>query len=141
MAEQSKKIALYIFLFALFISLAFFIGTHIYNIYITSKTTSEQTTKSSLECAFSFSLSKIRYEFPQLSFDLQTSDINAFKKLVLEVEGIETEVPLREFMDYEQGVIVEDVVIEDKFRAYPLGCRDYNVKECSTKDRDCVTLK
>ena len=141
MAEQSKKIALYIFLFALFISLAFFIGTHIYNIYITSKTTSEQTTKSSLECAFSFSLSKIRYEFPQLSFDLQTSDINAFKKLVLEVEGIETEVPLREFMDYEQGVIVEDVVIEDKFRAYPLGCRDYNVKECSTKGRDCVTLK
>ncbi|MBU0536691.1 MAG: hypothetical protein KKE20_07020 [Nanoarchaeota archaeon] len=140
MAEQTKKITLYIFLLGLFLTLAFFVGVHIYNIYSSGTRTSTDTTKSSLECSFSFSLNKLTYSFPQFSFNLRTSDIDRFKNLVISVEGIETEVPLSEFFDYEQNVVITDIVIEDTFIVYPKGCKDYNAKQCSIRTNTCKAL-
>ncbi|MCX6707646.1 MAG: hypothetical protein NT001_05915 [Candidatus Woesearchaeota archaeon] len=141
MAEQSKKITLYIFLFALFIMLAFFIAVNIYNIYITNKTDSLKTTKGTLECSFSFSIDSIRYSVPELSFNLHSSDINSLKKLIIDVDGIKTEVVLGEFFDYAQKVVVKDIIIQDSFRVYPDGCEDYNIKECSIIGKNCITIK
>ncbi|MBD3313397.1 hypothetical protein GF345_03060 [Candidatus Woesearchaeota archaeon] len=141
MAEQSKKITMYIFLFALFIMLAFFLGTHIYNIYVQGTTSSSETTKGSLECSFSFSIRMIDYEFPELTFDLRTTDIEALDTIVIEVEDIQTEVPLKEFFDFQQNIVVDDVVIEDTFLVYPEGCRNYNKKECSVKTKECEVVR
>ncbi|MFC1752358.1 hypothetical protein ACFL96_03070 [Thermoproteota archaeon] len=140
MAEQSKKITLYIFLFVLFIALAFFVGTYIYNIYISTTTSSTETTKTSLECAFTFTIKNMGYDFPELSFDVRTSDLELFKKLVIEVEGIGAEVELGEFFDFEQKVVVEDIVIEDSFNVYPEGCKEFNQKQCSLKQKECIII-
>jgi hypothetical protein len=137
MAEQSKKITLYIFLFALFIMLAFFIAMNIYNVYVTSKTESLKTTKGALGCSFSFSLDSVRYNIPDLSFNIYSSDINALKKMVIDAEDVKTEVILGEFFDNKQKVVVKDVVIQDIFRIYPEGCEEFNMKECSISGKRC----
>jgi hypothetical protein len=141
MAEQSKKITIYIFLFALFMMLAFFIAVNIYNIYMDSKTSSIKTTKGALECAFSFSVSDVRYDVTDLSFSLRSSNADTFKKMIIDVAGEKTDVPLGEFFDFNQKVTVKDMVIPDKFRIYPEGCEEYNIKECSVKDRTCIKIK
>ena len=139
MAEQSKKITLYIFLFALFIMLAFFIAVNIYSVYTTSKTDSLKTTKGTLECSFSFSIDSIRYSVPELSFNLRSSN-DQIRKIFIDVNGAETEVALGEFLDYEQNVVVPDLIIEKTFIVYPEGCRDYNSKECDLAAKKCASL-
>ena len=141
MAEQSKKITMYIFLFALFIMLSFFLGTHIYNIYVEGTTSSSETTKGSLECSFSFFISRINYEFPELTFNLRTTDVEAMDTIVIEVEDIQTKIPLKEFFDFQQNILVDDVVIEDNFLVYSEGCREYNSKECSIKTKECKVVR
>ncbi len=141
MAEQSKKITLYIFLLGLFIFLAFFLGAHIYNIYVSTTSSSDQTTKSSLDCAFSFSISNIEYELPELSFTLKVSDDKAMDTIVIKAEGVETKASLGEFFDFRQDVLVEDVIIQDTFRVYPEGCEEYNLKECNISSKDCERIK
>lgn len=140
MAEQSKKITIYIFLFALFIMLTFFIAVHIYNIYMTSKASSLKISKGTLDCSFSFTLETIRYSLPELSFILRSSN-DQLRKIFIDVNGAETEVALGEFLDYKQNVVVPDIIIEKTFIIYPEGCRDYNSKECDLATKKCASLK
>ena len=142
MAEQSKKITVYIFLFVVFILLAFYLAAWIYTNYTATKTYSEKTTKTVLECNFfSFAVSKIRYEELALSFEIKslvTEQKNAPTNMSIKVEGLEYPLQIGEYLDFKQQVTLPDVVIADKFTIYPAGCEKYNKKECSIATKGCV---
>ena len=142
MAEQSKKITVYIFLFVVFILLAFYLMVWIYNNYMTTKTYSEKTTETALECnLFSFAISKIRYEDVALSFEIEsrvTEEKNAPRNMVIKVDGVEYPLQIGEYIDFRHQVSPQDRVIADKFTIYPEGCERYNSKECSVATKKCI---
>lgn len=134
---QSRKITLYLFLFSIFLFLALFIGVRIYNIYMGSKTTSETTLKSTMGCAFVFSLTNIEYNDGTLVFSIKTSDENAFKKItIVGADGTKREVEMGTFMGYRQDVRVENINIENLFEVYPEGCESIK-KECQLAVGKC----
>lgn len=134
---QSRKITLYLFLFSIFLFLSLFIGVRIYNIYIGSKATSEATIKSTMGCAFVFSLTNIEYSGGTLVFSIKTSDENAFRKIIIVgSDGAEREVEMGTFIGYRQDVRVENINIENLFEVYPEGCESTK-KECQLAVGKC----
>ena len=141
MAEQTRKITLYFFLFALFIFLAFFIGSRIYLIYTESKSTSLQTTKSVLDCTFNFYLRNMQYDGNILLFDLETSDEKLLNNLTIESGGQVRDIELGRFVLYTQRVRIEGITIEDQFFVFPTGCEELNKKECFISTANCRDVK
>lgn len=143
MAGQSRKITIYIFLFALFIMLAMVLGIRIYNIYTSSKTESEKTIEVVMKCTFSFSVSNIDYTGGVLSFDLRTSDEKLLKKLVVVNENNETkEIELGRFIGFpsKQRVNAGSISITNQFFVYPYGCGAQNKKECMLSAGKCENV-
>lgn len=143
MEGQSRKITIYIFLFALFIMLALVLGTRIYNIYMGSKTDTEITMETAMKCTFSFSVSNLDYNGRTLSFDLKTSDEELLKKIVIVGENNETkEIELGIFIGFprKQRVNAGSINITNSFFTYPYGCMDQNKKECMLSSGECKSV-
>ena len=128
------------FLLALFLMLAMFIGINIYNTYMDSKITSEKTIKSTMQCAFSFYVTNLDYADDVLSFDLRTSDEKLLQKMVVIGDNNDTkEIELGSFIGFEQRVSVDGINVADLFVVYPYGCESSNRKECALSTGRCTT--
>ncbi|PIN86984.1 hypothetical protein COV19_02210 [Candidatus Woesearchaeota archaeon CG10_big_fil_rev_8_21_14_0_10_44_13] len=137
MAGQSKNITLYVFLFALFITLAMVLGARTYNLFTGSKTETESTMKSTMQCAFSYSLSNMEYSDGVLRFDLKTTDEELFKKIIVVGHDGPKEIALGTYINFRQGVRVEQIPMGDSFLVYPEGCEGQNNKTCLISEGRC----
>jgi len=139
MPEESKRISLFIFLFAIFIVLAVIIFVFMYNAYKGATNYSSTTTKTSVECAgYSFRIvgGTILYENGILSFEFDPSLGGAREKnpliIVIGKEEIETK-PVD--FTFKQRIKIETAPLEE-FQIYPKGCKDI-IRNCSLAKNRC----
>lgn len=137
MAGQSKNITLYIFLFALFITISMILGARTYNLYASSKTSTDKTIKSTMQCAFSYTITNIRYTEGSLGFDIKTSDKDLLKTLIVVGNNDIKSIQLAEFIEPRQNVNVGPISMGDAFTVYPAGCEESNKKLCSLSVGRC----
>jgi len=139
MAEESKQMAVMVFLFILFIILAVIIFVFIFSAYRDTTEYSEETTKTSVECAsYSFRIEggSISYEEGALSFVIDPRMGGAREKnpliIVIGDEEIETQ-PID--FNFRQRVRLAAEKPEN-FQVYPKGCRDM-IKTCHLAENRC----
>lgn len=131
LADSKKKISWGIFLFALFIFLALWIGLTMYTIYTSKTTEAKSSTKSSIECStYAFEISEINYSDEKLTFRIKNTIGEDFETLVIESGNIQNKASLKSFYEGEERTVaIDSIVIEKEFSVYPEGCKEYNVKK------------
>lgn len=137
MAGQSKNITLYIFLFALFVTIAMILGARTYNIYASSKSSTEKTMKDTMQCAFSFGITNMAYSNGELKFDLKTSDQDLLKRLTIVGNNDIKEIEVGSYINMRKTMNVGAISMGDSFTVYPSGCEEQNKKVCSLTSGRC----
>ena len=139
MPEQSRRVALLIFLFAIFIFLAVFIFIFSYGVTKGGQNYTETTSKKAIECVgYSFRVvgDSITYNNSELSFVVEPSGGGSLNKLVIKSDGKEVETKNIDFSaSYKQNVKV-NISVSDIFELSPNGC-DENIKVCSIPANSC----
>ena len=141
MAEQHRKVTLYLFLLAVFLFLVVIIVTRGYKETMASTEYSNATTKSVLQCNFfSFSVSKMSYGSGtlQLSISIRVTDEStAPKNFVIKTSDQQRRINIPYYLDFTAPVKIEDFIIDDRFTIYPEDCPQ-NRKECDIQQKSCV---
>ena len=129
MAEKSRKISLTIFLLAVFVFLAIFLGGWIYRVYMTETAYSTGESKSAVVCAgYTFDIDKesLVYEDGVLYFETDLGYGDKINLLVVE-SGVESrEVDTTAMSGGVPQPITVDIPLSDEVLVYPEGCRDHN---------------
>ncbi len=121
------KKSIFIFLFALFLILAFYILIQGAGIYTSSKSYAEAQTKESL-CAvfFDFELKNATYESNLLSFRLlrKSETGEPFSYLIILTDiGDEKKLPVLNMLSHKEQLLNTEINISKNFTVYPESCR------------------
>jgi len=139
MAEESKRVALLVFLFFIFIFLAVIIFVFSYSSYRQTKNYTTETTKTSLECSsYSFRIvgGSISYENSTLSFiiDPTLGGSSVKNSLIITVAGEDIETQPIDFT-FKQKIKLQTEE-PGSFEVYPKGCKDL-LKLCDSRTNRC----
>lgn len=128
-SERGKQVSTLIFLFAVFIFLAFFTGGWLYRVYIEKTTFSEQLTDIAIKCSsIYFGVRDIDYREGVLSFELHNKLGDAFEDIVIESGETLVEVPTGRLGAGDELPVQQEIGLEGSVRIYPKGCREENSK-------------
>lgn len=134
MEKRSKKISTLIFLFAIFILLAVFLGSWLYRIYLEQTKYSQEQTLSAVDCGryyFKIPEDMVEYKNGTLTFMIENTIGKEIKQLVVE-SALETQ--RKNMTGLISGAMVPvevDMRFTDWIYVYPKGCRGINFKNIS----------
>lgn len=123
--SKSKKISIFIFLFALFVMLALLTGGYLYKLYIENIEFTDKETNELVNCDnFYFNLVKntISYNENKLTFEVKNSMGKEINQLIIESNNKTTE----KNMSLAQGdllFVVVNLEVNNNFSVYPKGCK------------------
>ena len=133
MAEKHRKISTTLFLLAVFVFLAVFLGGWIYRVYTEQTTYSEGESQSALYCTeYSFDIEGPAYDQGQLSFEI------VLKRGMFDIMVVESGTEMRE-IDTSHMVVGSSIPAEveiplaDEVVFYPEGCKAHNSKSFNIK--------
>lgn len=129
MDSRAKKISTIIFLLAIFVFLAIFIGGWLYRVYMTQSRYSTHESASAVDCAYySFNVESLSYENGRLYFELDNKGNDQFDTIVIESGGIAKEVSTEGMVAGMSQPIDVEIALADDVSIYPKGCKDHNSK-------------
>lgn len=129
---RAMKISTFIFLLAVFIMLAVFMGGWLYKIYAENTNYSKLRTDEALNCNkyyYRIHQNTASYENGVLRFDIENYIGAEFKTLVVQSETQQKELNVTIIQETTLPVEVE-IEASERVRVYPLGCNN-NYKEIS----------
>lgn len=124
MAERrSRKISMFIFLFALFILLAVITGAYLYKLYSENTASSEKQTRETIDCDYYFAVSKqsISYIDDKLSFEIKNTYGKEIRTVVI-VSGNETKEKSVSLTRGDSFPLDVSIKASGNFSLYPKGC-------------------
>jgi hypothetical protein len=127
---RAMKISTFIFLLAIFIMLAVFMGGWLYKIYIENTHYSKSKTDEALNCNkyyYKILQDTVSYENGVIRFDVENYIGAEFKTLVVQSETQQKELNITIGQETTLPVEVE-IEAAERVRVYPLGCEN-NYKE------------
>jgi len=121
------KKSIFVFLFAIFLILAFYILTYGAGIFTSSRSYTEKQTKNSL-CTtfFNFELKNISYENKMLSFRLvRKSETGEPFEYITISSGNETQktIPILNMLNYKEQPLNIEINLSKNFTIYPENCK------------------
>jgi len=124
--EKTKKVVTAVFLFALFILVALYIGLTVLKIYTDSSKFSSEKSESSVSCiGYSYSIDNIKYENGLLTFDLKNSEISDYEEMILIVKSgnATKELQLTNLVTgIKKGIDLDIELKDNQFKTYPKSC-------------------
>lgn len=140
MVRRSERLVFFVFILLVFTSLTIYIGIRMYNIYSSTTGYAKTTTKTSIECnSYVYEINNINQNNGRLSFQIENTFGGKFDKLIIDLGDEKKEAELTDFtMGSKQTVEVNTTVT--KFKVYPEGCQEHNVKECDVNAKTCKKL-
>ena len=128
--EKGKKISTLIFLFAVFVFLAFFTGGWLYRVYVDHTSFSEKSTNTAIKCSsITFGVDNLNYEGGVLSFDLENKFGAVFGNITVESGPNQTvEVPTGRLGSGDVYPVALTIDLGNSVMIYPAGCRDEYAK-------------
>ncbi len=138
-----RNITITIFLLALFVFLGLFIFLFSYSTAKASGNYSKETSKSEIECSeitFNIAGGSMSYENNELNLTIESYGGGEITKLIVAAENetrATSQIDFRARVN--KKIKIDNITIKDKFRIYPEGCEDYNIKECNLSN--CVMIK
>ena len=133
MAEKHRKISTTIFLLAVFVFLAVFLGGWLYRVYIEQTTYSTGESQSALYCTeYYFDIEGLAYDQGQLSFEI------VLKRGMFDVMVVESGTEMRDIntSNMVTGSIISveiEIPLADEIVFYPKGCKTHNSKSFNIK--------
>ncbi|MFC1753048.1 hypothetical protein ACFL96_06595 [Thermoproteota archaeon] len=131
MTEKARKISTTVFLLAVFVFLAVFLGGWLYRVYTTQTTYSTGESKSAITCVgYTFDIDKesLVYEHGVLHFEIAHQYGDQIDVLIVE-SGTETrEVVAGDFIAGVSQLFQVELPLGEEVKIYPKGCRDHNFK-------------
>ncbi len=126
--ERTKKWVTAIFMIALFLVVAIYIGLAMLRIYTDSSRFSTEKSKSSVDCVgYVYSIDNARYADGLLSFELKNSDYSDYEEmnLIIKSGNATKEVALTNLIrGLKKSIDIEMPIQDSKFSTYPKSCED-----------------
>ena len=134
MEAHSKQTSTLIFLFAIFVLLAFFLGSWLYKIYLQQTEYSKEQTVAAIECGrFYFHIvdNTVSYDNGTLHFEVENTIGEPIRELTIE-SALETRtLNVSGLIPGAMVPISTDIRITDWVHVYPRYCRGLNWKNLS----------
>ncbi len=131
MEARSQKVSTLIFLFSIFVLLAFFLGSWLYNIYLDQTQYSKEQTISAIECGrfyFQIDEQSVGYVDGILTFDIENTIGTPIRELTIE-SALETrDLNVSGLIPGAMVPISVDIRLTDWIQIYPKYCRGLNFK-------------
>ena len=127
--EKGKKISTLIFLFAVFIFLAFFTGGWLYRVYVDHTSFSEKSTDTAIKCSsITFGVENLDYKGGVLSFDLENKFGQEFSNITIESGTQSVDVPTGILRPGDLFPVRLEIEVGETLIIYPQGCKGENSK-------------
>lgn len=126
--ERTKKWVSAVFMIALFLVVAVYIGLAMLRIYTDSSRFSTEKSKTSVNCVgYVYSVDNVRYNNGLLSFEIKNADYSDYEEmnLIIKSGNATKEVALINLIrGLKKNIDIEMPIQDNKFSTYPKSCED-----------------